>query len=349
MIGLALQGGGARGAYQAGASIALKEAGIKFNGVCGTSIGAFNGAMVACGKEEELLEFWKNVDVGKILGFDDKYIQKMINNDRDFQYYRLGFLNFIKILKSRGIDIDGLEEVLKSCLKEEELRNIKIDYGICTVRLNDLKPLYIFKEDMIEGKLYDYILASCYLPIFKMEKKVDNHYYIDGGVYDNTPLNMLIEKGYKKIYVVELNPLLNINRKPKKNVEIIRISPKRSLGGVLNFDVDNIREIIQMGYYDTIRVIKKIDGNYYCFKNNPSIFYKWITRKISRKEINHIKGFFNARTEKEAVIKSLEYVMKNENIDYYQIYKPYTIIKEIKKNYPKDHFVYNFLRKTNIL
>lgn len=349
MIGLALQGGGARGAYQAGACIALKKAGIKFDGVCGTSIGAINGAMVACGKEKELLELWKNMDMGKIFGFNEKFLEKKNKKEHDLDYYRLGFLNYMKIITDRGIKTKGLELILKTYINEEELRKNKVDYGICTIRLNDLKPLYIFKEDMIEGKLCDYILASCYLPIFKMEKKVDEHYYLDGGFYDNTPLNMLIEKGYKKIYVVELNPLLNINRKPSKDVEIIRISPMRSLGGVINFDIESIREIIQMGYYDTLRIIKKLDGHYYCFKKIPNVFYKWITRNVSIKEKKRLQGFFNIKTEKEIVIKSLEYIMKNEKIDYYQIYKPYKMIKKIQKEYSKKHFVYNFIRKLKVL
>jgi len=349
MIGLALQGGGARGAYQAGACIALKEAGITFSGVCGTSIGAINGAMVAVGKEKELYDFWQNLEMGRVLGFDDEYVEKQINKEHDLKFIGLTFKNFAKIIASKGIDIKGLENVLKELINEDDLLNNQIDYGICTVRLNDLKPLYIYKEDMVKGKLYDYILASCYLPMFKMEKKIDDKYYLDGGVYDNTPLNMLIEKGYEKIYVVELNPILNINKKPKKDVEIIRISPKRSLGGVLNFDNESIREIIKMGYYDTLRVIKELDGYYYCFKRNINIFYKWLVRKVPYKELNHLKGFFNVKTEKEVVIKSLEYIMKNERIDYYQIYKPYKMIKNIKKNYRKNHFVYKFIRNLNIL
>lgn len=349
MIGLALQGGGARGAYQAGACMALKEAGIKFNGICGTSIGAINGAIVAIGKEKELYDFWQNLEMGRILGFDDEYVEKQINKEHDLEFIGMSFKNFVKIITSRGINIKGLENVLKKFINEDELRNNPVDFGICTVRLNDLKPLYVFKEDMIKGKLYDYILASCYLPIFKMEKKVDENYYIDGGFYDNTPLNMLIEKGYEKIYVVELNPLLNINRKPTKDVEIIRISPKRSLGGVLNFDNDSIRDIIKMGYYDTLRVIKKLDGYYYCFNKIPNFCYKWLVRKTPFKELNYLKGFFNVKTEKEVVIKSLEYIMKNEQVDYYQIYKPYKIIKEIKKKYRKNHFVYKFIRNLNIL
>ena len=44
--GLALEGGGAKGAYQIGAWKALREAGIRFSAVSGTSVGALNGAMI---------------------------------------------------------------------------------------------------------------------------------------------------------------------------------------------------------------------------------------------------------------------------------------------------------------
>ena len=43
---LALEGGGAKGAYQIGAWKALKEAGIRFSAVAGTSVGALNGSLI---------------------------------------------------------------------------------------------------------------------------------------------------------------------------------------------------------------------------------------------------------------------------------------------------------------
>ncbi len=349
MIGLALQGGGARGAYQAGACLAFKKQRIHFQAVCGTSIGSFNGAMVVAHKEKELVELWKTVDMGKVLGYDEKYAAKLKNKEHDLQYYHLRFTNMLHIMRSKGINIQGLEKILRNHLTEEEIRKSKIDFGLCTIRLNKLKPLYIFKDEMLPGKIFDYILASCYLPIFKREKKIDGNYYLDGSFYDSTPINMLIEKGYKKIYVVELNPLININRKPKEDIEIIRISPRRSLGWVVNFDQKSIEENIKMGYYDTLRVIKKLDGYDYCFRKKSNLFYKWLIRKISEKELRHVKHFFNVSDNREVVIKSLEYVMKNAKIDFYQIYNPRTIIKKIQKKDQKDHFVYNFIRKLRVL
>lgn len=349
MIGLALQGGGARGSYQIGAYLALKKAHIKFDGVCGTSIGAFNGAMIASGKEKELLDFWKKVDMGELLGFSKDFVSKKINNEYDFNYLKLSFKNTLEIIKSRGIHIEGLKKVLEEHVDKEALINSKIDFGICTVKLPKCKPLYIFKEEMQKDKIDDYILASCYLPIFKMEKKIDEHYYLDGGFYDNTPVNMLIEKGYKKIYVVELNPLINRKRKLKKPVEIIKITPRRSLGGVLIYDNKTLEENIKMGYYDALRVIKKLDGYHYCFKRKKEFTYRFIVRKINPKIVNKVMAFFHAKTEKEAVIKALEYVMRREKIDYYQIYHPLKMLRKIQKNYPKKHFVYEFIQELKFL
>ena len=47
MRGLALEGGGAKGSYEIGAYIALKELGYKFDMVAGTSIGSLNAALIS--------------------------------------------------------------------------------------------------------------------------------------------------------------------------------------------------------------------------------------------------------------------------------------------------------------
>ena len=54
---LVLEGGGAKGAYQIGAYMALKEKGFEFDHVVGTSIGAINGAVIAQGDVEKGIYF----------------------------------------------------------------------------------------------------------------------------------------------------------------------------------------------------------------------------------------------------------------------------------------------------
>jgi NTE family protein len=54
MIGFALEGGGAKGAYQVGAYKALIENHIKPSIIAGTSIGSLNAAMMAQGDYKKL-------------------------------------------------------------------------------------------------------------------------------------------------------------------------------------------------------------------------------------------------------------------------------------------------------
>ena len=60
MLGVALEGGGARGAFHVGAIKALLEEGYEIDGVVGTSIGAFNAAMIAQGDFEKCFEMFIN-------------------------------------------------------------------------------------------------------------------------------------------------------------------------------------------------------------------------------------------------------------------------------------------------
>ena len=65
--GLVLDGGGARGAYQIGAWKALVEAGVKFNAVAGTSVGALNGALICMGDVEKAESFWREWSVSSVM------------------------------------------------------------------------------------------------------------------------------------------------------------------------------------------------------------------------------------------------------------------------------------------
>lgn len=60
--GIALEGGGAKGAYHAGALKALEDLNIPIGGVTGTSIGAINGAYFLQKNADAVIEFWESLD-----------------------------------------------------------------------------------------------------------------------------------------------------------------------------------------------------------------------------------------------------------------------------------------------
>ncbi|MDE5539389.1 MAG: patatin-like phospholipase family protein, partial [Bacilli bacterium] len=84
MIGLALEGGGVRGSYQAGVYMAMYELGIKIDGVCGTSIGALNGAIIASGHGEDLPKIWRSLSMGHVFGFSDPFIEEFNKKKMSF-------------------------------------------------------------------------------------------------------------------------------------------------------------------------------------------------------------------------------------------------------------------------
>lgn len=345
MRGIVFEGGGVKGAYQIGSFYAFHKSKIKLNGFVGTSIGSFNAAMLASHKEAELLDFWINVNPGILLGFEQKFIDTINNKDLDIKSLISSFSTLKKVIINFGLDNTKLLNEIEKVLDYDALQKSKLDFGLVTVRVsrNGIKPIYVNKDDIKnKDKLIEYLMASSYLPVFREKRIIDNHYYIDGGFYDNSPVKLLADKGYKEIYVINIKGI-GLNRKPPQNIKIINISPSRDNGKILEFNSKVIRDNIMMGYYDTLRILKNLDGYKYCFKKRSDEYYKFITRNIPKKQIKRVMNFFNVDTIKEATIKAIEYIFEKEHIDYYDVYNAYKMIKKLKRIDNK-HFIYRFIR-----
>ncbi|MEX1308139.1 MAG: patatin-like phospholipase family protein [Eubacteriales bacterium] len=267
MLGLALEGGGAKGAYHIGAYRALTEEGLVFDGITGTSIGALNGAMMAQGDFDALEEWWKSADSSALFDVDQVKINQLLNRniDRETMHYLLKKTR--SIIGNRGLDTQRIRKVLHHFIDEDKLRASKVDFGLVTVALSfsNLKPLELYKEDIPEGQIVDYLMASANLPVFKIEP-VEGQYFLDGGFYDNCPINLLIEKGYQEIFAIRtLGP--GISRSPiDENVKVTQIIPSENIGNVLNFDPKIIKKNIDMGYCDAKRVLSPLAGKRYYLK-----------------------------------------------------------------------------------
>lgn len=262
MYGLVLEGGGAKGAYHIGALKAIEELDIKISAVAGTSIGAMNGAMYVQGKLDEAYDYWYNVSTSQVLDIEDKYLSQLLNltiNQDNISYF---IAKAKELLQNKGLDSSYLKSILKENIDERLLRSSDIDFAIVTLSLSDFKPLELFLEDIPEGKVIDYILASSYLPAFKLER-IDGKILIDGGFYNNLPIKTLLDKGYKKLIAIRTYGLGDIEKKEDEDTEIIYINPSEDLGRMLNFDQENARRNIQMGYYDTIKYFKNLLGKKY--------------------------------------------------------------------------------------
>ncbi len=265
MLGVALEGGGSKGAYHMGVIKAYLEEGFQFQGAVGTSIGAINAALFAQGDFEMAYELWRNMTPSTLFDIEDAQLKKFRKAKLDEAALTYLYGKIKKILADRGLDTSKIRLVLDTYINEEKLRRSPMDYGLVTVSLTDKKALELFKEDIPQGKLVDYIMASASFPGFKLEP-LDGKYYIDGGLYDNCPVNMLIRKGYQDIIAIRTLGMGFIRKFESNKVNITTIIPSGDLGTTLSFENDIIRNNLKMGYYDGLRAIRGLKGHRYYIK-----------------------------------------------------------------------------------
>lgn len=268
MYGLVLEGGGAKGAYHVGAFKALRELGIEIGGIAGTSIGAINGAMMVQGDYDLLEKVWYSINSYELFDIDEKAIVDLKN--LNLQEINFSYLlhQSKEILNNRGLDTSKIRALFDTYIDEYKIRCSHIDFGIVTVDLTDKKPLELYVEDIPRGKLIDFLIASANLPAFRIEE-VDGKRYLDGGFYNNLPIGLLCKKGYKDIIAVRTMAVGVVRRVKEKDVRITYIQPADgSLGsmlGALDFNREKADQLIKLGYYDTMKVFKKLKGfRYYC-------------------------------------------------------------------------------------
>lgn len=262
MLGLVLEGGGARGAFQMGAVKALFDEGYTFGGVAGTSIGALNGAIIAQGDFELGYAWWERLETSLLFDIEQTQLQKWTNRKIDKEGFLYLSAKVKGIIENRGLDTHKIRETLESLIDEEKLRRSVMDFGIVTVSLSDLRPLELYKEDIPCSQMINYLMASANFPVFKREP-IEGKYYIDGGFYDNCPINLLIRKGYEEIIAIRTFGIGIIRRIEDQNVKVTYILPSEDLGGILNFDNDLIKTNLKMGYCDAMRILRGLKGKKY--------------------------------------------------------------------------------------
>ena len=158
------------------------------------------------------------------------------------------------------MDVSALENNINKYLNKNKFFKSNINFGLVTVRFNDFKPKYLFKEEIPKDKLNDYLIASCFLPIFKFEKMIDDSYYLDGGFYNNVPLSLVEHYGCDTIYSIRIKGIGFSHNKLKKDTKVIEIKPKVNLGSIILFDHESNKNNLILGYLDALKVINKCDG-----------------------------------------------------------------------------------------
>lgn len=218
---LVLQGGGALGAYQLGVYEAMHEAGIEPDWVVGTSIGAINGAIIAGNPPERRMErlhaFWDRMEIQgsalfagqTALGLD--MFGQMLSNLCTISGGLPGFFkpNLAGMLGAHartGIEQAAyystapLRETLGDLIDLDYLQSkaTRLTVGAVNARTG---AMTYFDSQRCALQL-EHVMASGALPPAFPAVRIDGEPYWDGGIYSNTPTEVVLDDNPRRNSVI---------------------------------------------------------------------------------------------------------------------------------------------------
>ena len=285
--GIVFSGGGVRGLAYIGVMRALKEAGIDFDYVAGTSIGSFVAAMYAAGISVDEME-------KKALSIK----QKDFHNAKFF------------VLPSKT---SKFEKIVEEMLSGYSFENLKKPLCICAVDVKTGK-----EEHIRSGNLVKAIVGSCAVPgVFEPVDFGDKR-LVDGGLLNNIPADALREMGVDIVISLDINPNRGYGTDSTKILDLLKASLRilmtsNAVNGYIHSDyiikidlndfsqlkISDTKELIKRGYLGTQKVLpqildalnkKEVDKNItklhkklFAIKKQSDKLEK-MTNKLSRKE-----------------------------------------------------------------
>jgi NTE family protein len=202
-----LGGGGRWGAVEVGMLRALDEAGVEPDLILGTSIGAFNGSVIADRPGqlgvEALTKLWVEIAQSDVL---------------------------------QGSRIDRLKNVatFRPALHEtSELRTLLEHVHPANRRIEELTVPFQCVAASIEraaehwfteGPLIDALLASSAVPALFPPIEIGGEHFYDGGLVNSVPLARAVELGAREVYVLQVGRMESPLRPPERLHEAALIS-----------------------------------------------------------------------------------------------------------------------------
>jgi NTE family protein len=218
-INLALQGGGAHGAFAWGVLDRLLECEhLKFEGVSATSAGAMNAVVLADGlarggregARQALLEFWQRVsDAARFSVLQPSPLDRMLH-DHSLSYSPAFFVmdlmtRMLSPYQFNPFNINPLRDALAASVDFERVRAqspVKLFLSATNVRSGKVK---LFKNADMS---VDAVLASACLPFMFQAVEIDGEAYWDGGYMGNPAIFPVIyDCQSADVVIVHINPM----------------------------------------------------------------------------------------------------------------------------------------------
>jgi NTE family protein len=219
-INLALQGGGAHGAFTWGVLDALLADGrLAVQGISGASAGAMNAVMLADGitrgggeeARARLAEFWRETSrVGKLPELQRQVFERLFSGGPRSASPTRAWLDAMARLMSpydlNPLNINVLKDVVERLVDFEAVRgNRRLELFLSATEVQTGR-LRVFRREEITAEV---VLASACLPFLFRAVEIDGRAYWDGGYVGNPVLFPFVRATRTEdVVIVQINPLL---------------------------------------------------------------------------------------------------------------------------------------------
>lgn len=217
-VNLALQGGGAHGAFTWGVLDYLLEDGrLSFSGVSGASAGAVNAVMLADGlarggpaeARNRLAGFWRAASLGGGLpGPQRAVLDRMLAlfpaGGSPLQMFVDAMSRFMSPYDFNPLNINPLKTLIERFVDFEAIRKYRdLELFISATNVKSGR-LRVFRREDISA---DVVMASAALPHVFRAVEIDGEPYWDGGFTGNPPLLPLISSNGNDVLLIQIAPL----------------------------------------------------------------------------------------------------------------------------------------------
>ena len=288
---IVFQGGGALGAYQAGAYEAMHAAGIRPEWIAGISIGAINSAIVAGSPEEKRVEnlrrFWELVTSGpRTIPIGEEPLLRRFFNEFSASwaatvgvngFYKPRLPNPFTFLSGNApiafYDTSPLIETLESLIDFDLLNRGPTRLSVGAVEIESANFRYFDSAQLKNrgGINALHIAASGALPPGFPPIEIEGKHYWDGGLVSNTPLQWIMDRRDHKedICVFQVDLFSAAGHMPRDMLEAaarekeIRFSSRTRLNTQIAREQEKMRKALK-------RVLAKVPAE---LANDPDVQY----------------------------------------------------------------------------
>ena len=230
-INLALQGGGAHGAFTWGVLDGILQDGrIEIEGISGTSAGAVNAVMVADGlarggpeeARKRLADFWRAASIdGELSSMHRAVADRLFSlipiTAAPIQNWFDAVSRYLSPYDLNPLNINPLKALVERLVDFEAVRKSPLQLFIAATNVHTGK-LRVFPRHKIDATA---VMASAALPYVFRAVEIDGLPYWDGGYTANPPIYPFFRTTQTEdVLVVQINPVVRTGT-PKSSQEIM--------------------------------------------------------------------------------------------------------------------------------